>query len=630
MFVQARCTNIVNPNDSVSKIVEYLSNAGIIQESSQAILNIARTLPVGTVIGKKIVFNNNSETEPFVCLPFFSSHIKVPVKPGEYVWVFPYKNAAQRDSVINGYWLSRVHALKFVEDINYTFNDRDISDKNADNNLFSIKNIYETEKKTKRVENEEHIKKISQHSKAPYTFFDATYEINNLDRHYLKDSLQNNNFRSITPIMGFDDDVILQGSNSTYLKLTSNNSSYGKYSKQKNEKGEIILAAGCGEFAKTNYTLVSGKLISADGGVIYDKSEFVSLIPDADNVAIEFVATNTTENLKDPRAYFFSNIASHKKHLGATKLTEDASKITISESCNYSRDIYEMYNSYLNINNFSLEKISKELESKTTNQKFTVKNFKIQNKPVISLDKKPSINIVSNDINILSRKSDSNITISKQYSLDDKTNLHSQMKIDQSGDIIIDGRRIFIGSSKLEKKKGSYKNGEGSLVILGNSEETQSLVLGEQLKEMIVEMNNVCVESMDSIKKLLIEISAAIASIQSATAQSTLDSANDSTTAVTKNLGKEILTYLTGGASTPATHADLANVLQIVLNTIVETQSISTTKTNVASKQNSKTSSKTQNSVTKAPLLNIESFANRLNEINENIDLILSKTSKTS
>lgn len=58
-----------------------------------------------------------------LCFPFFSSHISMPVKPAEVVWVI-----FDRDNKTTGYWLSRVHGDQTAEDVNYTHFDRFFSD----------------------------------------------------------------------------------------------------------------------------------------------------------------------------------------------------------------------------------------------------------------------------------------------------------------------------------------------------------------------------------------------------------------------------------------------------------------------------------------------------------------------
>ena len=56
-----------------------------------------------------------------VCFPFFSSHIMMPVKPGETVWfLYPTPSAPSN----RAYWLSRTHDLDYVEDVNFSHHDR--------------------------------------------------------------------------------------------------------------------------------------------------------------------------------------------------------------------------------------------------------------------------------------------------------------------------------------------------------------------------------------------------------------------------------------------------------------------------------------------------------------------------
>ena len=54
-----------------------------------------------------------------LCYPFFSSHLSMPVKPAEVVWVI-----FDRDMKSIGYWLSRVHGDETSEDVNYSHFDR--------------------------------------------------------------------------------------------------------------------------------------------------------------------------------------------------------------------------------------------------------------------------------------------------------------------------------------------------------------------------------------------------------------------------------------------------------------------------------------------------------------------------
>lgn len=62
-----------------------------------------------------------SENSDFVCFPFFSSHIMMPVKAGEHVWLLK----EQPDSLTERYyWISRIVGPIDVEDANYTHSSR--------------------------------------------------------------------------------------------------------------------------------------------------------------------------------------------------------------------------------------------------------------------------------------------------------------------------------------------------------------------------------------------------------------------------------------------------------------------------------------------------------------------------
>ena len=62
---------------------------------------------------------DNNDT--VICYPFFSSHISLPVKPGETVW-YMYITPEAPGTI--AYWLTRVCDKEYVEDANFTHHDR--------------------------------------------------------------------------------------------------------------------------------------------------------------------------------------------------------------------------------------------------------------------------------------------------------------------------------------------------------------------------------------------------------------------------------------------------------------------------------------------------------------------------
>ena len=92
-------------------------------------------IPDNTLIVSHINKNKIPDKNITLCYPFFSSHIMMPIKPGEVVWVFNYESETrERNQKIyrnkfgpnfeKKYWLSRVHGESFNEDLNYTHHDR--------------------------------------------------------------------------------------------------------------------------------------------------------------------------------------------------------------------------------------------------------------------------------------------------------------------------------------------------------------------------------------------------------------------------------------------------------------------------------------------------------------------------
>lgn len=80
-------------------------------------------LPVGAIIAQIISNEGGTSATPYTILfPFFSSHFQQPIQIGEQVHVI-YQDFFGRGSSI-GYWMSRIHSNRTIEDANYTHLDR--------------------------------------------------------------------------------------------------------------------------------------------------------------------------------------------------------------------------------------------------------------------------------------------------------------------------------------------------------------------------------------------------------------------------------------------------------------------------------------------------------------------------
>jgi hypothetical protein len=93
----------------------------IIQSAGNLGLKITNEFIVpNTIIARRITNGaDDNGTSAGIFYPFFSSHMSMPVKPGETVWVI-----FDTPDVSAGYWMSRVHGSTISENINYTHSDR--------------------------------------------------------------------------------------------------------------------------------------------------------------------------------------------------------------------------------------------------------------------------------------------------------------------------------------------------------------------------------------------------------------------------------------------------------------------------------------------------------------------------
>ena len=80
-------------------------------------------MPVNSVIAKIVSDAGGLSATPHTILfPFYSSHMMLPIAPGEQIHVI-YQDFQARGSKI-GFWMSRIHGSRTVEDANYTHLDR--------------------------------------------------------------------------------------------------------------------------------------------------------------------------------------------------------------------------------------------------------------------------------------------------------------------------------------------------------------------------------------------------------------------------------------------------------------------------------------------------------------------------
>jgi len=85
-------------------------------------------MPRNTIIAAPVGLTHNVEdlSERIICYPFFSSHFCLPIKEGEFVWVFAEADFSDELNLGAGpfYWMSRVHGSLLSEDVSFTHFER--------------------------------------------------------------------------------------------------------------------------------------------------------------------------------------------------------------------------------------------------------------------------------------------------------------------------------------------------------------------------------------------------------------------------------------------------------------------------------------------------------------------------
>lgn len=119
-------TNPVEKGNTRKPVSEYASKVA----GDENLKHLPRNSVVVKILSNGESKSNGGDDGEVICYPFFSSHFSMPVKPGEEVWVmFEEYNPPGRSAI--GYWLSRVHGPRHVEDVNYAYNRRTYKTSNS-------------------------------------------------------------------------------------------------------------------------------------------------------------------------------------------------------------------------------------------------------------------------------------------------------------------------------------------------------------------------------------------------------------------------------------------------------------------------------------------------------------------
>ena len=510
-------------------------------DNDVSLKNISENLPIGSIICR--VFNNIESIE--VCLPMFSSHISMPIKPNEIIWFFKDDTSFTNDDLennhpmfaIKNYWLSRKIGTKISEDLNYTFFQRD--------SLITNQEMEESKKYQKLLadsDDKKNEKIYTEESKNIVKLPDFENELLYVD-FFGNGFLENGSevVKKEKNISFFPDavprwfskphELTLQGSNNTLINLTKTNNSEEKFI----NKGAIDIVSGRFflddyiEEEEEDFHIFENKIIKNKE----EDREKTFKLKKTSFPKIENILGNL-ETLKSQKFYLNTEDIDESIE-GTINIDKDASRIYISECDNI--DNFNYYDTFwlsdqdsltLESNNFvNSENIVIEKEY-LNNEKISRNNLES-----ISLDENdltlPSIFIKSNNIRIVSRKKQENkandllleegsIRLIKES--DDFSN-YAHLCLEKDGQVLLDGKSVLLGNFKKEVIRQNISqiedidelpqdndsftamHGNGNGLLIGyNKNLSEPLVLGNSLESMLKELIHINIFLVDELTKV--------------------------------------------------------------------------------------------------------------------------------
>ena len=663
MFIQTRAVYIVGTDAGNPRLIhENLKRINclnlffgkILNPSSDVFYNkFLKNLPPETVFSVKVSFDKTSKIEKkyFISIPFMSSHFSLPLKIGEIIWIYPYEpamnEATKNDLVINSYYLSRVHSMLSTEDVSYCYADRDYSIFNPYN--LDITNLpYESLNSREKIEYSLRIQDAASAILRPSIdkFSDETKFIQST---YFNNAITAENFRSVPRVFKNSADTVLQGSHNTSLSLSSSRLRY-LASDSDYSVGEIKLTAGINQNI-FRFLLASNQSVTVVDEN-YSKSDKDTILSIYEHNSEKFIQVFNGLHFETIKSLsHFSNINLALPDFADTTFTpllqatydSDLTRITISENSTDFIDINSDNEIFLlDVENDIIEllkpkniKIEQGEEDEEENlfyiNKLVEDDLSHARSKLIQLENNSSFVAISDNIALsLHKNSPGHLSLIQPNSLDNKS---TQIKITDKGNILLDGNKILIGDYSRLPEKASGGNG---LVFLGHSEDSQSLVLGEQLKEFMLELLDVQRESMQDIKELF-EISAETKkniqqNINTVLNRSLTTSIGQYTGLVATTFGT-IQSTLTTGAPIPDAliNTNIVTPLFALFNSLVPAL-FSTMQLELGAllAQNNAEITSFEADITNKLLKRDEELSQRLEVIEKNINEILSKFSKTS
>ena len=639
MFLQAQVDYIVGKDfaDPV-KIDESLQLIGLKEKYFSEIdhslgndiyVKFLSSLPPEAIFCKKFEYKNEKTQiiDYVISIPFISSHLGLPVKEKEIIWVYKVSNDNEDSYSIDHCYLGRAHCMLPVEDTSYSFKLREKKE-------FNIRNT----------EISDNILNFSGDTLSRINQIDYMGNTNNLVRQIYKDDVEGNpeNFHINEKIKSYGikpahrkikkpTDMSLQGSHNTCINMTNiDKSIYKNYSESENnynESGKIEIVAGIKERSKNlqNPSEIKYRVI--------DNEDFIT----DDSLSI-FTYENCGSEVFN--GLFFEKVKSKNIFQKKDLLVKDEIYECFTEIYPVNQDLSKIVVSSKSIECHEIEKNSK-ISLKDINP--TSKLIKFSSN-IMNIDKSFNLLVPDRVENFYNKNKKENasifgqsdnikfcthntiageISLLKTVSLDSKP---SAIKITNKGNILLDGYKILIGSSE---RSTNTKNGGEALVFIGESQNSQSLVLGEQLKEYLLETLDVQRESMHKIKELFNKSK----EVQKENNKILVDSFKAKNSLYKNEVDAKFKPIITGLKSNP--NPIVGSVLGVIVENIIDSCSTKISELLISSlddsliKQNEKINDFEEN-IINVLIKREEQLSLRLEFIENRIDNILSKFAKTS
>ena len=522
MFIQTKAIFVIGNDVSNSqKIDSKLSSLKIKDRffssnpnlSSAIYKNFLENLPAETIFSVSIESISSGVSEYYISVPFFSSHMSLPIKIGEKIWTYLYNSIASsnKEFAIKSYYLGRVHGILPTEDVSYCYHDRENSYFNP--YFLSLDDSFKNRKMSSS-DRSRFAKNVLGNENLIY-FSDAK-NLNNdtsfIDNSYLIKSIKDYSFSAVPKIHNNLEDITLQGSYNTYFSLKSNNN--------KRKSGKIDIVAGTNQkitFNTPAKELSFFKKSPETNQKVLDNVD-VKILDEEKRHFVVFDNKMHYETVKSNKQFFNldESLIDSKKSFFVQKNQDsfynDLSSLIVSESSFEVKSIKDKFRikyDYI-VDNYFLSKIKydkdKEIE---TNISYTAEVSENLNN-----DSSSSILCYSDNITLcLHDNNKGNLELIQPNSFDGTA---SSICLNYAGNVHIDGSKILIGDYD---RLTSKMHGKTALVYLGYSKESQSLVLGEQLKKYLEEVLEIQSKTMDLTKSLFLKSQELDESIQTSLEQ---------------------------------------------------------------------------------------------------------------